>query len=317
VRGPPPRGPRPRASGGEMDEFPNGQLTWREAARAILKDPAEVKRLADSYFVRDLREIDLLLSSRKPQKALSLIDDRLIKFGDHEQLRLRQSFAELDRGRTEASVEALGDLHLESRDQCNALINEINARLKVAKAADDRLYKIAEAIDWENLPTKPPGDKVLVATDKEGKLSIDLKLGSAPTGNRISPSNVPIEAIVYWENAPGLNKVDWSVGVRRALDQITEQQLGVAIELPRADIAHFNPAHIKISNTQFSPCVSAHETNISLPKVYIAWNGSGNNSDDDEKKRAARTGSMASEQPAKVYLLVARPGTSPDKPTQG
>ena len=111
------------------------------------------------------------------------------------------------------------------------------------------------------------------------------------------------------------------VGVRRALDQIAEQQLGDAIELPRADIAHFNPAYIHLNNSQFTPVgqnvkfVSTNQTHLSIPNVYTVWNGGGNN--DDDKKHRQGIGSMHSEQAAKVFLLMAPVRTSSEKPSEG
>ena len=179
---PPPRGHR-LGIPGSHEGFPAGvKRDLREATQAILDDPSAYKRLLDARFTKQLAEIDRLLEEGCTRKALATIEEGLCEFGGHEQLRFREALAQLANRRPEAAADAVNDIRLANRRQTELLIDEVNIRLK--KADDPTLHRIAESADWRTANGKPPGDEVLLAAAKEGALDLDLRLAGDPKARR-------------------------------------------------------------------------------------------------------------------------------------
>ena len=257
VRGPPPGG---RVGiPGSPERLPAGVgRDLREATQAILDDPSVYKRLLDARFTEQLAEIDRLLAEGHTRKALATIEEGLCEFGAHEQLRFRQALAELANRRPDAAADAVNDIRLANRHQTELLIDEVNSRLK--RASDPTLRRIAESADWRTAKGKPPGDEVLLTAAKDGDFYHDLRLAGTPKGSAVNAKAVPDDALVYYQESPELNSIDWNISMKASLDQVAGLHLGDVIELPRADIAHFNPAHIYAGKAKFSRAGSRTST---------------------------------------------------------
>ena len=88
----------------------------------------------------------------------------------------------------------------------------------------------------------------------------ELRLAHTPEGSPVKLHTVSDDALVYYQDSPELNVIDWNISVKTSLDQVAGLRLGHVIELPRADIAHFNPAQIYAGKTKFSRAGSGTAT---------------------------------------------------------
>jgi hypothetical protein len=299
IRGPPRRSGRISGLGGEPPG-PNIQ----EATAAILQDPRAYKLELDARFKQNLDEIDQLLAADQPRKALAIIEENLGEFGGHEQLRFRQALAELADRRPDAAADAVNNIKFANQDQAVLLIDEVNGRLK--KTMDPEMYRIAESADWRTTSSKPSGDEVLLTT-KDGTLGHELRLKQAPEGLPVKSDAVPADARIYVQDTPELNTLDWNTSVKASLDQVAGLDLGYVIELPRADIAHFDPAYISSPKARFSRAGKFAPGRFeSTYRVWTGANSGGDDGDDDEKDENG----LPRHRKGKVFLVVARTAAS-------
>ena len=94
---------------------------------------------------------------------------------------------------------------------------------------------------------------------REGdQLVMQYRLAEAPIGNPVLPKDIDLNtAFIYVQDSPGLNNLDWGAGIHHSLDQAVSGRLATVVQLPRDDIAHFNPRVI------YSPDEATHFNNVS------------------------------------------------------
>ena len=107
--------------------------------------------------------------------------------------------------------------------------------------------------------------------------------------------------------------VDWNISVKASLDQVAGLHFGNIIELPRVDIAHFNPAHIYSGKTKFSRALGRDfdrrdkaKPSPTASNMYRAWTGSNSDGSDENDFEKEENG-LPPHRKGKVYLVVALP----------
>jgi hypothetical protein len=48
--------------------------------------------------------------------------------------------------------------------------------------------------------------------------------------------------LVYIQDSPGLNNLDWHVSIEQSMHEVVSRDLGQVIKLPRGDIAQYQPS---------------------------------------------------------------------------
>jgi hypothetical protein len=88
--------------------------------------------------------------------------------------------------------------------------------------------------------------------------------------------------LVYVQDNPTLNNMDWNVSLNQSLPQMVSGRVGNVVKLQRADIAHFKPSTIYAPDkaVSFKPI----QTSDFPPAHYIPFPLIIGDDDDDDKK---------------------------------
>jgi hypothetical protein len=247
----------------------------RSVVEEILKSPAE----AEARFARELsdgvEQSDRLMGEGQYRDAVSQLDSLIDTFGGRPELLLRRGAAKLSEEVPQLSG-TLKEAILAGKAKDPALFfEEVNQRLHLSGALPDNASLANEG----------------------GDLALHYRLD--PLGNppALTLDDIKSEgALVYVQDSPGLNNLDWSTSVHESLQQTVSGGLGTVVKLPRADIAGLKPTLIYAPDeaTSFR---AASQTGASagyrFPRFYY-----GPNYNEDDKKKRDKEGY--------VYLVLAR-----------
>lgn len=165
----------------------------------------------------DLALADALLSRNEPVKAAKYLDYLIERSGKLPELKLRQGLALSKRGQFEAAQQKFTESLPPVGEARNRFFDELNTRQRQ---------------EGKGVEFVPNGDRFSL------RQSIDAY------GKKIAPEKIPENALIYVEDSPGLNNVDWSVGIKRALDNPVVGNLADVVKLPRGGIGGFKPTEV-------------------------------------------------------------------------
>jgi hypothetical protein len=223
---------------------------FREMASDVAADATAARKAIDREVVSALDANDKILSDMGTQEAILHLDGLVRAYGSLPELTLRRGLLNIDRGLWREATTSLGRAPRPMRGR-ERFFDEINFRLKDSARparARENLLRYAEEADFQDavLTHRDLGDAVLPEY-RDDTFDFSLRLGKAPD---LSPASVDLAkvrdgtAVIYHQDVPGLNNLDWNVAIDRTLQQVIEGRLGKVVRLPRGDVAHFKPAAI-------------------------------------------------------------------------
>jgi hypothetical protein len=292
----------------EIAELRQGDYV--SAARRLAMDAQGFNRQVDAHVKASLRRIDDSLADGRPDRALERLDELAKTVGDIPDIRLRRGLALLDQHRLQGTEKVLSEGFGRPWQPGEEFIEEINRRISKSGLTGDGwedLQSFAQYADWQDVQAAKPGwkgtAKVFV---QEDRLRLQFEVPKGTPFRKLRDDEVESLAQakpeLYIQDSKGLNNHDWPVSPGATLREISSGHLKADVfELPRGDIAHFNPATIYVPEVTSSPLRRAGEMVPRLkPQPYVRWDAqSGNGCNDDRGDCANADG--------RVYLVVERP----------
>ncbi len=218
---------------GLFQKFRSGD--YQSVARDLANAPEAFKAKLDAQLQAGLGESKELLRGGQYEQAARQIDQLLEVFGPLDELRLHKTVAQLGDHVPEPARASLADMLAQPGGKRARLFDEINARLH------------------DTVPLERAGESLNVVQDGDD-LALRYALNATDgTPLKAGETQGIKKALVYVEDKPGLNNLDWNVSVRRTLDGVVAGEYkGQAVVLPRSDVANFRPTELYDSATKVS-----------------------------------------------------------------
>jgi hypothetical protein len=247
------------------------KANYGEAAQTLAKNPQEVRMSLNQYLTAQLRHSDDFLAAGQYARARQRLHELIALYGERPELKLRQAIADIGQSKIDNAAQAL-KASKPKLSNPQAFFDEVNKRLSrgaVSQTERENLYRVAGFADWRDLHARhlvPSGEVSMV---QEGdQLVLHYRLPKAPIGNPVLPKDIDLNtAVVYVQDSPGLNNLDWQAGLHRSLDQAVSGRLATVVHLPREDIAHFNPTTI------YTPDQATRFNNVKGSKTSLLKGG--------------------------------------------
>ena len=280
----------------------------RDAARDIVSDPAAARPAVDRQITGDLAANTKILEQNGRTQAIRHLDQLIDLYGSQPELTLRRGLLYIDDNQWNEALVGLDRAHRPMRSR-ELFFDEINHRLSnqtLPLPGRQNINRYAEFADFQDhvLTNYRDLGNAVVPEYRDNAFDFSLRMDKMPSPinlKSIDPAKVRIgDALIYRQDTPGLNNLDWSVSIDRTLQQIIEGRLGKIVELPRGDIAHFRPSAIYVPDhgIAFHKVNSASSaSHFHVPTSYSACTLSTNNCSTD----AANSKSPMDP----VYLVVA------------
>jgi hypothetical protein len=232
--------------------------------------PAEFQIQLAREFARNVEQSDRLIAAGLYDDAVHRLDDLIDMYGPRAELLIRRGAAKLSSELPEASAPLRKALSEGGAGDPARFFSEINERLRSGGALPENASLVNEG----------------------GDMAIHYRLNSPPGGESVPPIDIEGgRALIYVQDSPGLNNLNWHVSVHNSLDQAVSGNFGRVIKLPRADIAKLKPTLIYSpeSATSFR-AVSETGANVGyrFPTYYYGPNFDDDDDDDKKKKDGAR-----------------------------
>lgn len=201
---------------------------YRATARQLVNAPDQFKAELDSYLQISLAECQAMMRNEQFQTASLRLDDLIRIYGPREDLSLYKTISDLNIPRSTRNELA----ELVSRGSRPTLIDEINTQLKA---------RLTLKQQNETLALMREGDDIALRYDVNG-LSGSERF--------TQPELEQAKALIYVEDTPGLNNLDWQISPQRTLHAVLAGELnGQVVKLPRGDVARFRPTVILDKNS--------------------------------------------------------------------
>jgi hypothetical protein len=221
----------------------------RELASDIVADPAAARKAIEAQLQAELGIDARIMADGGAADSIAHLDGLVNAYGPLPELTLLRALRHIENGRWTEAVDSLGQRVSRPLESRNVVFDEINARLadsRLSAIERDNLAQFADYASFQDaLAARDAGD-VLRPHFRQNAFGFDLKLNKplaplkdvdvAALGNR--------KAVVYRQDSPGLNNVDWSAPTSTSLRQVVSGRLGRVVQLPRGDIASFRPSAI-------------------------------------------------------------------------
>jgi hypothetical protein len=224
----------------------------RQAALDASQNPAAARRALDQRLASEIAANAEISAAKGAEQAAYHLDELIKVYGPLPELTLRRAIHHIEANRAADAAAAVGRPSRPLRGR-EAFFSEINQRLtsqSLPARARTNLRSYAEYADFQDIVlrrSRDLGDVVRPLADG-GNFGWALHLGKTPDLSK--PAIVDAaklrsgRAVVYRQDSPGLNNLDWTISPERTLQQITEGRLGKVVRLPRGDVAHFRPSAI-------------------------------------------------------------------------
>jgi hypothetical protein len=160
--------------------------------------------------------------------------------------------------------------------------DEINHRLanrQLTLQARENLNRYAEYADFRDKMLTNHRDlgDALLPDYRNGTFDFGLQFGEMP--DMAATQSIDLakvrsgQAVIYRQDTPTLNNLDWNVSIDRTLQQVIEGRLGKVVRLPRGDVAHFRPSVIYTPDHSVAfHKVTSQSSHMHLPTSYSACN---------------------------------------------
>lgn len=259
-----------------LNSFRSGNV--RDLLNEAAGSPAEFQARLGREFAQGVEQSDRLVATGRYEDAVRGLDDLIDVYGPRPELLLRRGAAKLSSEMPEVSAPLSEAISAGGAKDPARFFSEVNARLRSRGVLPENASLVEE----------------------KGEIALHYSLESFPNGSPISPGDIEGgRALIYVQDSPSLNNLDWNVSVHDSLNQTISGNFGRVVKLPRADIAKLKPTIIYAPESATSyRAVSEAGSNLGyrFPTYYY---GPGFNQDDDDKKKKEK------EREEYVYFVLA------------
>jgi hypothetical protein len=221
----------------------------RNLVRLIADDASRSKQLLDLRVHEELRLNHDLVADGQYVEALQQLDGLVEQFGPLPDLMLRRALVQLERDNLAGAVQAVHHLTLRPLHDPEGLLDEISDRLQLVgdPRTRDGLSRLDALARWtEKHAHDQTATGSMSGRVKNGRLELDYRRAEMPIGEPVGFDELESAsghgAIVYRQDSPGLNNVDWNLSLNLSLRQLISGNLGKVVKLPAGDISEFQPA---------------------------------------------------------------------------
>ncbi|KVX85402.1 hypothetical protein WL10_24275 [Burkholderia ubonensis] len=219
------------------------------AARRIADDPAATRRAMDASVTKAVTRADEIANKLGPDDALHYLATLRRTYGDQPEISMRESLLYLERGNTDAAVEAAGRFSPRGMIDRHAFYDEVAARIHLAVNPDAGMLRLAEYVEYQRRLGQN-GNAVISGIAPRidgGQFDFGAMLRDMPSSQPALAttdfSNAD-KAIVYRQSSHPLDTVDWNQPIDTALSSVVQGHLGKIVSLPDSDISQFRPSVI-------------------------------------------------------------------------
>jgi hypothetical protein len=245
-------------------EFRNGKPMLSE----------QESRALDRQLASELGVNIGIRSEKGMEPAIRHLDDLIQHYGPQPALTLRRGVLQIEANRLAEAAASIPapSRPLRGRESFFEEINERLANQGLAANTRSNLYRYAKHVDFQDavLRRGDPGDLVFPIV-RGNAIESGIWLGKMPDSTKTTPVDPAKlrsgQAVIYRQDSPGLNNLDWSMSPDRTLQQITDGRLARIVRLPRGDIAHSRPSII------FSDGVALHKVHPLESQATNAYRG--------------------------------------------
>jgi hypothetical protein len=201
---------------------------YRDAAESLAVSPADFKKALESRLSDALGDSDELLASRKYEQLQDQLNEMIDLYGARPELMIRKGVASIRAGNVKEGVQVLAENIGQAGDP-QAFLREINTRLKSGMMSSDSVIQFRY--------------------DPRG-IAAQSHLSSLSGAAKVSPDAIDLNsALVYVQDAPGFNNLDWTTNVEASLHQVISGDLGDVFILPKGNLNNFRPVEIYVTET--------------------------------------------------------------------
>ena len=224
----------------------------RQAALDIASDPVVARQAVDRQLAAELITNTSIREQHGSAQAIRHLNKLVRLYGPQPELTLRRGLLHIDANRWSDAVSNLGRPHRPMRGR-EMFFEEINHRLanqRLSTRARVDLYRYAEYADFQDSVLTRYRDLGDIVLPEYRNDAFDFALQVGKTPDVISLKTIDFDkvrsgrVVVYRQDTPALNNLDWNVSIEHTLQQVIEGRLGKVVQLPRGDIAHFRPSAI-------------------------------------------------------------------------
>ncbi|HJZ74719.1 MAG TPA: hypothetical protein VKE51_23445 [Vicinamibacterales bacterium] len=226
---------------------------YDRAAAAFAKNPAEFRQTFEARLTEDTLVVNRLMQENRFVEARQRIDSLLAICGDQPELRLRRALADLADHDVPAAARTLDAVF--KRPVNASFFEEIDKRLsdpRLAAPERDAMTNIRRLAEWRS--QKAAGANRLrgnlVAVTDNNTLRLDYRVDTLDA-HAVSVSDVDANPLLYVQDSPGLNNVDWSPSTHSTLNSLVSSGR-VDVSVLDVDLAHFSPARIVEAHSKTS-----------------------------------------------------------------
>jgi hypothetical protein len=227
-----------------------------EAAHRIAGDPAAASRVLDEGLRQGIATADAFAQQGLALKAITKLDELIATHGPLPDLTLRKALALVQRNRNSTAAEAIaGSTPSRLRDP-SSFLSEVEARMRQAAqpGGAEQIARLHDLVRWrERAGSAADATERLALSVHKGRLSLDLhtkRLKLEPTAADDLSRTGQGPTLIYVQDSPGLNNLDFNVSVQQALAGLPAGRLPRVMRAGNQTIAEFRPDKIYIGDPQ-------------------------------------------------------------------
>jgi hypothetical protein len=219
-------------------------------ADEIVRDPAAWKAARDAAFKAELEFLDDVATHRAELLGDSVHETRRM-YGNRPEVSLRVALAELQVGDLEAAAGAINSIKPTSRGAATDALDELNARLRpVAQRIHQDADVLADAADLKASGALRAGDDIAVVAEGD-RLVLEGRLAHADMVP-VSTRDTLRDGLVFHEDSPAFNNLDWATAPRQVIDQVLDRQIGSVYRVPVGELATYRPQRLRIDGRTYT-----------------------------------------------------------------
>jgi hypothetical protein len=199
---------------------------------------------------------DELAASGYPLRAVAKLDDLIALHGPLPELTLRKGLAHIQRGRSARAAEAVEQTRHAGLSDPLSFLAEIEARIRQATqpGVAEELTRLHKFVEWRQrlAGASGSGEYVNLAGDPGG-LGLHLRakaLKQEPVPARDWPGLRSDNTLLYVQDSPGLNNLDFSISLQQALASLPAGRLPRVSQVAHQSIAEFRPDKVFVGDAQ-------------------------------------------------------------------
>jgi hypothetical protein len=255
-----------------------GDLTG--TIKELEADPQRFKALTEGQLRDGLLDTNRLVAAGHYEKAFLQLDSMIEIYGPRPELTLLRGVAQLSRQHPQLADTLVEVSQRRGLREPHAFYDELNERLRARGVVPEGVFLGGGA---------QPG--------------FHYKVANLAGGETVAPQAVSgAKALVYVQDDPGLNSIDWNVSVSNVMASPVTGRFGRIIRLPQGDVSRFQPTLIYAPDgvTQFKPVGRAR----TAPRVRVRnLNRCPENA--ERGKEGCKEAAKEQEEPKEVILVLA------------